>query len=66
MPSKSVVLKLVAAFGAHVVGALELLAKVEVAAILALLPRVRRDLQAFTLRGAGLSFLLEPGHHSHR
>ena len=55
-----------AALGTDVEGPLELLPEVQVAAVLALLPRVRRNLEAFALRGAWLSFLLEPGHYSHR
>jgi hypothetical protein len=54
-----------AALGTDAERLLELLAQVEVAATVALLPRVRRDLQAFAIRGARFPFLLEPGHHCH-
>jgi len=53
------------ALGADAERLLELFAQVEVTATVALLPRVSRDLQAFAIRGARLSFLLEPGHHCH-
>jgi hypothetical protein len=52
-----------ATLGADVEGSLELLPDVDVAAIVALLPRIGGDLPSFASRGTRLTFLLEPGHY---
>src|SRR5207245_2703895 len=56
----------VAAVGADIEGAEEAVPDVDMAAPVAFLPGVRRDLQLHPFGRARLTFLFEPGHSRHR
>ena len=57
---------MVAAIGADVEGANEALANVHVAALVALLPGIRRDLEPDPFGRSRLTFFFEPGHSRHK